>query len=156
MTDAALPPEIQGKTFLLTGGAGVIGTALTRRRVTGARVRVLDVLRRNALADAGLDGHPNVELVKGDVRDAGRVRECMEGVDYVVHLASIAGVDTVLNNPVLTMEVSIEGTMNVLRAAKDAGTIERLIDFSTSEVFGTYAFRVQEADVTSLGAVGEA
>ena len=119
-------------------------------------MRILDVLRRNALAEAGLDAHPNVELVKGDVRDVGRVRECMEGVDYVVHLASIAGVDTVLNNPVLTMEVSIEGTMNVLRAAKDAGTIERLIDFSTSEVFGSYAFRVQEADVTSLGAVGEA
>ncbi|MEO0324022.1 MAG: hypothetical protein AAF447_13765 [Myxococcota bacterium] len=50
MTDAALPPELEGKTFLLTGGAGFIGTALTRRLVAGARVRILDVLRRNALA----------------------------------------------------------------------------------------------------------
>ncbi|MBC7171980.1 MAG: NAD-dependent epimerase/dehydratase family protein, partial [Polyangiaceae bacterium] len=77
-------------------------------------------------------------------------------VDYVVHMASIAGVDTVLKNPVLTMEVSLEGTMNVLRACREAQGIKRVIDFSTSEVFGSYAFRVREADVTSLGAVGEA
>jgi nucleoside-diphosphate-sugar epimerase len=71
-------------------------------------------------------------------------------------MASIAGVDTVLKNPVLTMEVSIEGTINALKAAHRAGGVERFIDFSTSEVFGAYAFRVQEGDVTQLGAVGEA
>jgi nucleoside-diphosphate-sugar epimerase len=62
----------------------------------------------------------------------------------------------VLQNPVLTMEVALEGTMNALRAAVDVGTVKRFVDFSTSEVFGSYAFRVREADVTSLGAVGEA
>jgi nucleoside-diphosphate-sugar epimerase len=71
-------------------------------------------------------------------------------------MASIAGVDTVLKNPVTTMEISLEGTMNVLRAANDCRGVKRVIDFSTSEVFGSYAFRVREADVTSLGAVGEA
>jgi nucleoside-diphosphate-sugar epimerase len=71
-------------------------------------------------------------------------------------MASIAGVDTVLKNPVLTMQVSLLGTMNVLEAALGVGGVKRLIDFSTSEVFGSYAFRVREADVTSLGAVGEA
>jgi len=74
----------------------------------------------------------------------------------VVHMASIAGVDTVMKNPVTTMDVSLRGTMNVLEAARNAGGVRRLIDFSTSEVFGSYAFRVREADVTSLGAVGEA
>jgi nucleoside-diphosphate-sugar epimerase len=54
------------------------------------------------------------------------------------------------------MEVALQGTMNALRAAVDVGTIRRFVDFSTSEVFGSYAFRVREADVTSLGAVGEA
>jgi len=62
----------------------------------------------------------------------------------------------VLAHPVLTMEIALEGTMNVLRAAVEAGGVRRLVDFSTSEVFGSYAFRVREADVTSLGAVGEA
>jgi nucleoside-diphosphate-sugar epimerase len=147
---------IENAHFLLTGGAGFIGTALTRRLADENRIRIFDNLRRNALEKAGLASHPNVELVVGDVRDAEALRAATRGVDYVVHMASIAGVDTVLKNPVLTMEVSIEGTMNALRAALAEGGVKRFIDFSTSEVFGSYAFRVREADVTSLGAVGEA
>jgi len=119
-------------------------------------VRILDNLRRNALAESGLDKHPNVEVVVGDVRDAAAMKSAVKGMQYVVHMAAIAGVDTVLRHPVLTMEVALEGTMNALRASVEAGTVKRFVDFSTSEVFGTYAFRVREADVTSLGAVGEA
>lgn len=150
------PPSLRGRTILVTGGAGFIGTALTAALCEHNRVRVLDNLRRNALAEAGLDQHPNVELVVGDVRDYETVAAATRGASHVVHMAAIAGVDTVLRNPVLTMEVGLEGTMNALRAAKEVGGIERFIDFSTSEVFGSYAFRVREADVTSLGAVGEA
>jgi len=147
---------LEGATLLLTGGAGFIGTALTRRLVDKNRVRIFDNLRRNALADAGLDRHPSVELVVGDVRDRAALEAATKGATHVVHMASIAGVDTVLRNPVLTMQVSLEGTMNALAAALDVGGVQRFIDFSTSEVFGSYAFRVREADVTSLGAVGEA
>ncbi|MEM7607690.1 MAG: NAD-dependent epimerase/dehydratase family protein [Myxococcota bacterium] len=148
--------ELEGKTVCITGGAGFIGTALTRRLADTSRIRILDIFRRNALSEAGLDTHPNVEVIKGDVRDRAAVDAAVAGCDYVVHMASIAGVDTVLNNPVLTMEISLEGTMNVLRACHESGGVERMVDFSTSEVFGSYAFRVREADVTSLGAVGEA
>jgi nucleoside-diphosphate-sugar epimerase len=147
---------LTGAHLLLTGGAGFIGTALCKRLLPHNRVRVLDNLRRNALAGSGLADHPNLELVVGDVRDPQAVARACEGVDRVVHMASIAGVDTVMKNPVTTMEISLEGTMNVLRAALAAGGMKRVIDFSTSEVFGSYAFRVREADVTSLGAVGEA
>ncbi|MEM8609531.1 MAG: NAD-dependent epimerase/dehydratase family protein [Myxococcota bacterium] len=147
---------LEGAHVLITGGAGFIGTALAARLAEQNQIRVLDILRRNALSEAGLDHHPNVELVVGDVRDMTAVRRAVQGCDYVVHMASIAGVDTVLKNPVMTMEISLEGTMNVLRAANDCHGVKRVIDFSTSEVFGSYAFRVREADVTSLGAVGEA
>ncbi len=147
---------IRDAHLLLTGGAGFIGTALCRRLLPDNRIRVLDNLRRDALGAAGLRDHPNLELITGDVRDAELVTKASADVDYVVHMASIAGVDTVMKNPVTTMEVSLEGTMNVLRGALAARAVKRVIDFSTSEVFGSYAFRVREADVTSLGAVGEA
>jgi UDP-glucose 4-epimerase len=149
-------PMLRDAHLLITGGAGFIGTALCQRLLPDNRIRVLDSLRRNGLAAAGLADHPNLELVVGDVRDAALVQRACEGADYVVHMASIAGVDTVMRNPVTTMEISLEGTMNVLRGALAAKRAQRVIDFSTSEVFGSYAFRVREADVTSLGAVGEA
>jgi nucleoside-diphosphate-sugar epimerase len=148
--------EIVGRRILITGGAGFIGSHLVERLAAGNQVVVYDNLRRNALAEAGLDRHPNVQLVVGDVLDADGVRRALAGCDTVIHLASIAGVDTVLQNPVLTMQVCLRGTMNLLEAAQDAGGCRRFIDFSTSEVFGRYAYNVTEWDSTTLGAVGEA
>jgi len=147
---------LRDATFVITGGAGFIGTALCARLLPHNRVRVFDNLRRNALQRTGLLDDPNLELVVGDVRDFDALKSAIDGADYVVHMASIAGVDTVIKHPVATMEVSLEGTLNALRAARASGGVRRFIDFSTSEVFGSYAFRVREADVTSLGAVGEA
>ena len=147
---------IRDATVFITGGAGFIGTALCRRLVPHNRIRILDNLRRNALGAAGLDKDPNVELVVGDVRDAALVSQAMRGADYVVHMASIAGVDTVRQNPVTTMEVSLEGTINVLRAAQQIGGVQALDRLLHERGVRHYAFRVREADVTSLGAVGEA
>jgi UDP-glucose 4-epimerase len=79
------------------------------------------------------------------------------GATHLVHAAAIAGVDTVIESPVRTMRVNLIGSYNALEAAlatKD--TLERLIEFSTSEVFGTYAFRVDERSATTQGSVGEA
>src|SRR4029079_15949440 len=111
---------------------------------------------RDALRPAGLDKLPGVELMEGDVIDGAAVRKAMDGIDHVVHLASIAGVDTVMKMPALTMRISLLGTANVLDAALESGKCKRFIDFSTSEVFGRYAYHVTEFDVTTLGAVGEA
>jgi nucleoside-diphosphate-sugar epimerase len=147
---------VSGRRLLLTGGAGFIGSHIVERLAPDNDIVVLDTLRRNALGPAGLDRHPRVKVITGDVMDLEAVKRAMEGCDAVVHLASIAGVDTVLKNPVLTMRVSMVGTMNVLEAAREAGTVKRLIDFSTSEVFGRYAYNVTEWDATTLGAVGEA
>ena len=149
-------PTISGRRLLLTGGAGFIGSHITERLAADNEIVILDTLRRNALAPVGLDKHPHVKVIVGDVTDAAAVGEAMRGCDAVIHLASIAGVDTVLKNPVLTMRVSMLGTMNVLEAATAAGGVKRLIDFSTSEVFGRYAYNVTEWDATTLGAVGEA
>lgn len=147
---------LSGKRILITGGAGFIGTHLCRVLARDNQVVVLDNLHRNALQPAGLDRAPGVELRVGDVMDEGAVRGAIEGCTHVVHLAAIAGVDTVMKLPVTTMRTNLLGTLNVLEAARELPALERLVDFSTSEVFGRHAYNVTEGDVTSLGAVGEA
>ncbi|HXU67945.1 MAG TPA: NAD-dependent epimerase/dehydratase family protein [Polyangia bacterium] len=149
---------LSGAHVLITGGAGFIGSHLVEHlsKEASNRIRVLDTFRRDALRPAGLHQRPNVELVEGDVMDGAAVRKAMEGITHVVHLASIAGVDTVMKQPALTMRISLLGTANVLDAALETGRCARFVDFSTSEVFGRYAYHVTEFDVTTLGAVGEA
>jgi nucleoside-diphosphate-sugar epimerase len=90
------------------------------------------------------------------VLDLPLLRELAERSTHVVHMAAIAGVDKVLESRVRTMRVNLIGTYNVLEAAHEAGTVERLVDFSTSEVFGTHAYKVEETHVTTQGSVGEA
>ena len=148
---------IADKTILLTGGAGFIGGTLALRLHEKNRIIILDNFHRNALKDeAALLAHPNVRVIKGSVMDRDTVDEAMKGVDTVIHLAAIAGVDTVMRIPVTTMQVGLIGMANVLDAAWKTGTVTRFIDFSTSEVFGRYAYNADEAGVTQLGAVGEA
>jgi UDP-glucose 4-epimerase len=142
---------------VLTGGAGFIGTTLSRRLIDDNEIVVLDNLHRDALASTDLAGHRNLTFVQADVLDADAVRATVEGATHVVHLAAIAGVDTVLESPVRTMRVNLIGTYNVLEAANATpGTLERLVDFSTSEVFGRHAYKVEEVHETAQGSVGEA
>jgi nucleoside-diphosphate-sugar epimerase len=147
---------IQGKKILLTGGAGFIGTTLAGRLVDQNDIVILDNFHRNSLRHTRLSDHPNVKVIRGDVTDPEAAHAAAEGCDIIVHLAAIAGVDTVLRMPVDTMKVAILGTYNMLEAARQQPRLERFVDFSTSEVFGAYAYNVREADLTSLGAVGEA
>ena len=147
---------IENQRILLTGGAGFIGSKVVERLVDRNTVVVLDNGRRDSLSGTPSASHRNLIWMKGDVLDTDIVRRAVDGADYVVHLAAIAGVDSVLRMPVTTMEVNILGTINVLQAARECANLKRLVDFSTSEVFGVYAYKVREGDITSLGAVGEA
>ena len=149
--------SLTGRRVFITGGAGFIGTTLARRLVDANVVVALDNLHRDALSGTELATHPNFTFVQGDVLDAELVRDVAAGATHVVHCAAIAGVDTVLESPVRTMRVNLIGTYNVLEAAvATQPTLERLLDFSTSEVFGTHAFHVTEGQVSTIGSVGEA
>ena len=146
---------LSGKRILITGGAGFIGTTLARQLSADNEVVLYDNLHRNALAGTDLEGE--VELIQGDVLDADALGAAIKGRTHLVHAAGIAGVDTVLGSPVTTMRVNVIGTYNALEAALvNLDTIERVVEFSTSEVFGQHAFNVSEGQVTTIGSVGEA
>ena len=146
---------LRGKTILITGGAGFIGTKVAQRFIEDNKIVVLDNLSRNSLADSPIAKHPNLQLIVGDVLDDRFVHESMRGADLVIHCAGIAGIDTVVQQPVRTMLVNMVGSANVLAAAAEHG-VERTICFSTSEVFGSRAFGSTETDLSVIGAAGEA
>ena len=147
---------IRGKRILLTGGAGFIGSRLVARLIEHNEVVVYDNGHRDSLAGTAARGHRNLTFVQGDVLDLPAMTAAARGCHAIVHLAAIAGVDTVITMPVETMKVNILGTFHALEAARGLPALERFVDFSTSEVFGAFAFKVREGDATSLGAVGEA
>ncbi|MGZ5190532.1 MAG: NAD-dependent epimerase/dehydratase family protein [Flavisolibacter sp.] len=147
---------ISNKTIFITGGAGFIANTLIRHYIEHNKIIVYDNFHRDTLTASGLASHPNISIIKGDVLDAGLLTSSMKDVDIVVHAAGIAGIDTVIKNPVKTMQVNMIGTANALEAARVNGLNDRFIDFSTSEVFGSMAFKSTEIDQTVSGSAGEA
>jgi UDP-glucose 4-epimerase len=148
---------LTGKRIFVTGGAGFIGTTLAGRLVDENEVVALDNLHRDALSGTPLAEHVNFTFHQADVLDLDAVKRLAHGATHVVHCAAIAGVDTVRESPVRTMRVNVVGTYHALEAAlATSETLERFVDFSTSEVFGTHAFNVSEGQVSTIGSVGEA
>jgi UDP-glucose 4-epimerase len=148
---------LRGKRVFITGGAGFIATTLARELVDENEIVAVDNLHRDALSGTDLADHQNFTLHHGDVLDAELLSELAHGATHFVHCAAIAGVETVLESPVRTMRVNVIGTYNALEAAlATADTLQRFVDFSTSEVFGTHAYNVSEGQVSTIGSVGEA
>ena len=147
---------LTNKHIFITGGAGFIGSSLIGKLIEANTIVAYDNLRRNALATRPYATHSHLTIVQGDVLDSAALGRAMQGADIVVHCAAIAGIDTVIQRPTETMRINMIGTANTLEAARSLPQLERFIDFSTSEVFGTSAFRADEADRTEIGAVGEA
>ena len=147
---------ISDKTIFITGGAGFIGSTLVGRLIDHNRIVVYDNLARDSLKDKPFRSHKNLQLIEGDVLDLDRLSQSMRGADIIVHCAAIAGVDTVIKSPVTTMRVNMVGSANVLEAAARLDRLDRVVCFSTSEVFGRQAFRSSETDNTVMGQVGEA
>jgi UDP-glucose 4-epimerase len=147
---------LSNKRILITGGAGFIGSTLIGLLVADNDIVVYDNFRRNALAGRPYENHKRLQLVHGDILDSSKLQKAMAGAHLVVHCAAVAGIDTVIKRPTETMRINMLGTANVLEAAREIAGIERVINFSTSEVFGRSAFRADEANLTEIGAVGEA
>ena len=147
---------VENRRIFITGGAGFIGSTLIGRLIDRNPITVYDDFRRDSLSGKSYAGHANLKVVKGDVLDPAGLARAMAGAQIVIHCAAIAGIDTVIKRPTETMRVNMVGTANVLEAARGLKDLQRLVDFSTSEVFGTTAFRAEEGQQTHIGAVGEA
>ena len=116
------------KSYLVTGGCGFIGVNLTTRLVAqGGRVRILDNLSLGKREDVEPLG---VDLQVGDIRDFAAIRKACDGIDTVVHLAAHTRVVESVTKPELNFEINAIGTMNVLRACRDAG-VRKFIFAST-------------------------
>lgn len=142
--------------IVVTGGAGFIGSTIAGRLVNQNRIRIVDNFHRDNISNTAIASHLNVEIIKVSVLDKKEMASAISDADYIIHCAGIAGIDMVINNPVTTMRVNMVGSEYVLSAAAEAKRLKRIICFSTSEVFGQYAFGANETDKTVIGAVGEA
>jgi nucleoside-diphosphate-sugar epimerase len=122
-------------TYLVTGGAGFIGSHLAEELCRrGESVRVLDNLSTGSQANlAGLNGP--LAFYRRDIRDLEGMRPVFEGVDYVIHEAALPSVPRSIADPLTSHAVNLDGTLNVLVAARDA-SVRRVVFAATSAAYG--------------------
>ncbi len=147
---------IKNKKIFITGGAGFIANSIIMHLVEFNKINAYDNFHRDTLSGSPYAHHPNLTVIKGDVLDKELLIKSMKGADIVVHAAGIAGIDTVIINPVKTMTVNMIGTANTLEAALINQVKGRFVDFSTSEIFGSMAYKSTEESNTVAGSAGEA
>lgn len=123
-------------TFLVTGGAGFIGSHITEELVKRKqKVIVLDNF------STGREGNiksflKEIEIIKGDIRDIEVLKKAMKNVDYVLHQAALRSVPKSIDNPKYFNDVNVSGTLNVLLASKE-NKVRKLIFASSSSVYGS-------------------
>jgi UDP-glucose 4-epimerase len=139
--------------YLVTGGAGFIGSHLCEKLIsTGKSVCVLDNLSTGHLRNIeNLLSLESFHFVEGSVLSADTVNDCVSKCNEVIHLAAAVGVENVINKPVETIETNVNGTENILRAARLNNT--KVLIASTSEVYGkSWEVPFQEDGDIVLGA----
>lgn len=127
----------KGSKFLVTGGAGFIGSNLCEIILNmGYKVRCLDDLStgKQANVDMFLD-NPNYEFMKGDIKDLDTCMQACEGVDYVLNQAAWGSVPRSIEMPIFYCKNNIEGTLNMLEAARQKG-VKKFVYASSSSVYG--------------------
>lgn len=136
-------------TYLVTGGAGFIGSNIVEELLKqGHRVRVLD----NFITGKKENLKPfanDIELFMEDVRNLEPLKKAMKGADYVLHQAALRSVPKSVDDPVLTNDINICGTLNVLLAAKAAG-VKRIVYASSSSAYGDCAVFPQREDLMPM------
>jgi UDP-glucose 4-epimerase len=130
--------HIDGARILVTGGCGLVGSTtidLLLRHHDPGRIVILDNLERGTLSNVeGALADPRVELVRGDIRDVRAVREVMQGIDAVIHMATLR-ITACAAEPRRALEVMCDGSYNVFEAAQEAG-VQKVVAASSASVYG--------------------
>jgi UDP-glucose 4-epimerase len=142
---------IQNKRVLITGGAGFIGSSLATSLAAKNEVIVFDDFHRSINGDSATTTIENIRKIHGSILDLDALSDALEGVDTVIHCAAVVGINTVGNFPVRTLDVNVQGSANVLELSSKRKSIEQVVCFSTSEIYGAYAVNVSESDSASIG-----
>ncbi|MCK4339592.1 MAG: SDR family oxidoreductase [Candidatus Cloacimonetes bacterium] len=123
--------------YLVTGGAGFIGSNITKELIKRSEfVRVLDNFatgKRENIFE--FKSNQNFELIEGDLRSFHIVRDAVKGIDFVLHQGALPSVPRSINDPITTNDVNILGTLNILEASKEFG-VKRVVYASSSSVYG--------------------
>lgn len=121
-------------TYLITGGAGFIGTNLVEKLLAdGHAVKVYDNFAGGKKEDRMKDG---AEYIEADIRDTERLTKELAGVDGIFHMAALPRVTYSVEEPILTHDVNVNGTLSVLVAARDVG-VKRVVFSSSSSAYGS-------------------
>lgn len=152
---------LENRRLLVTGGGGFIGSKLIERVIADNEVAVYDSMSRDALQHRAISAsdRARIRVFRGDVLDGSALLAAIDEFrpTHIVHCAAVAGIDTVIKSPTTTLRVNILGTANLLDAVHSVGLdLDRVVLFSTSEVFGQHAFQSSEASSAVIGPVGEA
>ncbi len=130
--------DISGKSFLVTGGAGFIGSHIVEYLLANGagKVRVLDNLATGSIRNVDLfNSDSRYEFMEGDIRDTAVCRAACEGIDHVSHQAALGSVPRSVKDPVTSNEVNVSGFVNMITAAKDA-QVKTFVYASSSSVYG--------------------
>jgi UDP-glucose 4-epimerase len=148
---------IKNKRVFITGGAGFIGSLIAKSLLKDNEITIFDNFTRTSGIFNSIKSNNNIRTLRGSIMDYQLLSDSMKDSNIVIHCAAIAGIDSVISSPTTTMKINVIGTYNVLEAANKIGkSLEKVIVFSTSEVFGSSAYRVKEESKISIGEVGEA
>lgn len=131
--------DLANYSFLVTGGAGFIGSNLVEYllRFGAKKVRVLDNLSNGYFENISeFMALPNFEFIEGDIRDLETCHKAVEGMDFISHQAALGSVPRSIADPITSNEVNIGGFLNILIAAKESATCKRFVYAASSSTYG--------------------
>ncbi len=138
-------------SFLVTGGAGFIGSNLVEYllKYKAKKVRVLDNLSTGSMDNISeFMEQPAFEFMEGDIRDLATCKKAMEGIDYVSHQAALGSVPRSINDPITSNDVNVSGFLNMLVAHKESNTVQKMVYAASSSTYGdSQALPKNEAEI---------